>query len=149
MLGDTEDVCPAWTARVGTYIVSSPAVANGVLYIGGDVQTGHPSLIAFDASGAVGCQGTPKWCNPLWGSGDLGRFSNASPVVANGVVYAGGPSYALYAFNADGSGCPGAPKLCAPLATIATDGSIPASASVANGVVYVGTSHGLVHAFHL
>jgi eukaryotic-like serine/threonine-protein kinase len=148
--GTPKTCVPSWTAQVGSVGVSSPAVANGVVYIGADdLPPVQRSLLAFDASGVTGCSGTPKTCVPLWGSADLGRFSNASPIVANGVVYAGGNVHALYAFNADGSGCPGAPKVCAPLAAITTDGSIQASASVANGVVYVGTSHGIVHALHL
>ncbi len=58
-------------------------------------------------------------------------------------------SHTLYAFNADGSGCSGVPKVCAPLASFTTGGSIESSATVVNGYVYVGSHDNKLSAFHL
>lgn len=67
-----------WSAKVptangGGVIMSAPAVANGVVYVG----SGNGVMYAFDA--ASGAQ--------LWNSGTLGEFIFASPVVSNGMVY--------------------------------------------------------------
>ena len=72
---------PRPRARV---VVSSPAVANGVVYIGSDDH----KLYAFDAAGNAGCSGTPKSCAPLW-TATTGNAVLSSPAVANGVVYVG------------------------------------------------------------
>jgi outer membrane protein assembly factor BamB len=72
---------PLWTAP-GTASADTPAVANGVLYVGehaGDLR-------AFDATGNTNCFGVPKTCSPLW-SATAGTFITSSPVVANGAVF--------------------------------------------------------------
>jgi outer membrane protein assembly factor BamB len=68
-----------WPAATGAAITSSPAVANGVVYVGSD----DGRLYAF-ASG--GC-GAPT-CPPLW-SGATGAAIKSSPAEANGVVFVG------------------------------------------------------------
>ena len=126
---------PLWTTGPGYgFDGSSPAVANGVVYVGNDNL-----LYAVDAaSGAL-----------LW-SANTGVTPNSgymgpSPAVANGVVYVGDDNL-LYAFDAAGvTGCSGSPpKTCAPLRTagtatdfVAKDDSSP---TVANGVVYLSSS---------
>ncbi len=63
--GGTPKTCaPLWTGRVpsGTSFVSTPAVANGIVY----VDVGNATLLAFDAAGVNGCSGAPKVCTPLW-----------------------------------------------------------------------------------
>jgi len=79
----------AWTAQTGSKIPSSPAVANGVVYVGS--QDGK--LYAFDATtGAT-----------LWRTAKTGDVINSSPAVANGVVYIGSNDGKLYAFHLPGT----------------------------------------------
>jgi uncharacterized repeat protein (TIGR01451 family) len=136
----------AWTGATGNQIpMSSPAVANGVVYIG----SWDDKLYAFSASGTTGCSGTPKTCQPLW-TGATGAVVNPSPAVANGVVYVGSnyPDDKIYAFSASGTtGCSGTPKACQPLWTGATGDAINSSPLVANGVVYVGSYDFKLYAF--
>jgi outer membrane protein assembly factor BamB len=146
--GTPKTCSPVWYADpsggLGGSIDSSPAVKNGVVYVGFDTD-----LYAYDAKGSTGCTGSPKLCEPLWtASAGVGRFTS-SPKVVNGVVYAGADDGKVYAFDAAGStGCSGSPvKTCAPLWTAATGGSGGATAAVVNGVVYVGADDGKVYAF--
>ena len=68
--------------------MSSPAVANGVVYVGSD----DDNLYALNAStGAL-----------LWEYTTGGFFFNSSPAVANGVVYVGSYDGNLYAFDLAG-----------------------------------------------
>ena len=76
---------------------SSPAVANGVVYVGSDDH----KLYAFSAAGTTGCSGNPKSCAPLWTATTGGRVQS-SPAVANGLVYVGSDDTDLYAFDANG-----------------------------------------------
>jgi len=106
-----------WSAPISANnAASSPAVANGVVYINGD------DLLAFDA----------KTGAKLWSSSILGGVNTSSPAVVGGVVYAGGRVVA--AFNAETgavlwSASPGGPL------------SIPEdSPAVAKGMVYIGAS---------
>jgi len=136
---DVTALVPTWTATTGAAINSSPAVANGVVYIGsgGGLQGGDNRLYAFDAAGTTNCSSTPKTCSPLWTASAGGAFDTA-PAVANGVVYIGSFDNKLYAFDAAGStGCTGTPKSCAPLWTTTTGGVVHSSPAIANGVVYV------------
>jgi outer membrane protein assembly factor BamB len=125
---------PIWLGMTGALVESSPAVANGVVYIGSEDH----KLYAFDAAGTTGCSGTPKTCAPLW-TGATGERISSSPAVANGVVYVGSFDGKLYAFDATGrTGCSHAPKTCAPLWTSDTTGNIQLSSpAVANGIVYL------------
>ena len=76
-----------WSYPTGAEIWTSPAVANGVIYIGSD----NRKLYAFDAS----CR---RDCQPLWFyATDGGIWS--SPAVANGLVYVGSDDGKLYAFG--------------------------------------------------
>ena len=131
-----------WLGSVGSQVESSPAVAGGVVFVGG--QDGR--LYAFDAAGLRGCGGSPKVCAPLW-SGLTGGAVESSPTVANGVVYVGSDDHSLYAFDAAGvSGCSGSPKSCLPLWTAPT-GDRVLTPAVANGVVYVGSADHDLYAF--
>jgi len=106
-----------WSAPISTdNSASSPAVANGVVYINGD------DLFAFDAK--TGAQ--------IWSSSILGTVNTSSPAVVGGVVYAGGRVVA--AFNATTG---------AVLWSVSPGGSlsIPGdSPAVAKGMVYIGAS---------
>jgi outer membrane protein assembly factor BamB len=72
-----------WSAPTGNSIQSSPAVANGVVYVG----SADAHLYAFNAQ--TGAQ--------LW-SALTGSLSFSSPAVANGVVYIGSDDTHLYAY---------------------------------------------------
>jgi outer membrane protein assembly factor BamB len=128
-------------------IGSSPAVVNGVVYIGSD------SLYAFDAAGNTNCSGTPKTCAPLW-TGPTGGDVFSSPAVSNRVVYVGSIGGNVSAFDdAGNTNCSGTPRTCAPLWTDRTgSGTFPGDAvvsspAVINGVVYIGDFLGNVSAF--
>src|SRR5205085_8611677 len=75
---------PYWTAPTGGYVYSSPAVANGVIYVGSDKL-----LYAFDA----------KTGQILW-STSTGGSVNSSAAIASGVVYVVADFSRLYAFDA-------------------------------------------------
>ncbi len=144
----------AWTGVTGTVqgdvVTSSPAVANGVAYIGSADSQAASKLYAFSAAGTTGCSGTRKTCKPLW-TGTIQPFGNyivSSPAVANGVVYVGSEDGVLYAFSAAGTtGCSGTPRTCKPLWTATTRGAIESSPAVVNGVVYVGSDDTKLYAF--
>ncbi len=131
----------AWRGSTGGAVSSSPAVANGVVYVGSH----DGKLYAFDAKSRQGC--TLYVCAPLW-TATTGGAVSSSPAVANGVVYVGSDDGRLYAFDANGvTGCSGTPKTCSPLWTAATQGPVASSPLVANGAVYVGSDDGHLDAF--
>lgn len=95
--------------------VSSPAIYNGIVYIGSD----DGSLYALDAAtGAI-----------IWVSNTTYSSIDSTPAIANGVVYVGGQSGSVYAY----SSTTGALLWSTPI------GAISSSPAVANGVVYVNT----------
>ena len=120
---------PLWTATTGNNGVSSPAVANGVVYVGsgGTYPAYANKLNAF----AVGCASGGGSCTPLWTANTSSGIGD--PAVANGVVYvgSGGDRYAFAV------GCASGGATCTPLWTSSTAGG-GSSFAVANGVVYVG-----------
>jgi hypothetical protein len=142
----TADVPPFYCGSSGCQI-STPAVANGVLYVTGEARDGTGGLYAFDAGGVSSCGGSPKQCSPLWTANAAATTS--PPAVANGVVYTDGyvaspaDGYRVRAFDGSGvQGCTGAPKICAPIWTSTTvsdqaGGGGGGSPTVANGVIYV------------
>jgi outer membrane protein assembly factor BamB len=132
-----------FTAATGGISMSSPAVVNGIAYIGSE----DGKLYAFDAAGNTNCSGTPKTCAPLW-TASTGSEIVSSPAVVNGVAYVGSEDGKLYAFDAAGNtNCSGTPKTCAPQWTASTGGTIYSSPTVANGIVYVGSEDANLYAF--
>jgi outer membrane protein assembly factor BamB len=124
---------PLWRGIGGTesFLISSPAVASGVVYVGSFDGT----LFAF---GAAGCGASI--CEPLW-TGSTGGPIDSSPAVAGGLVFVGTTDGSLYAFPA--AGCRSA--TCSPLWRGLTGGSIDiASPTVADGVVLVGNGDAIV-----
>jgi outer membrane protein assembly factor BamB/serine/threonine protein kinase len=101
--------------QTGGAIVSSPAVANGTVYVG----SYDGSLYALDAQTG----------RKLW-SFLTGSHIYSSPAVANGVVYVGSDDYSLYALDA---------KTGSKLWSFQTGDHIHSSPAVANAVVYVGS----------
>ena len=82
----------AWTATTGAtsaWPFSTPAVANGVVYVG----SGDDKLYAFKADGCGRAE-----CLPLW-TATTGSEILSSPSVANGVVYVSSFDKKLYAFH--------------------------------------------------
>ena len=125
----------AWTATTGTSIISSPAVADDVVYVG---SFDH-KLYAY----AVGCASGGGSCSPLW-TATTGSYIDSSPAVADGVVYVGSEDGKLYAYTV---GCNSGGGSCSPLWTATTSGSIDSSPAVANGVVYVGSGDHKLYAY--
>ena len=111
-----------WTATTGSSIHSSPAVANGMVYVGSD------KLYAFNAT-------TGK---TLW-TASTGAGIGSSPAVASGVVYIGCDDHKLYAFNAITG---------EPLWTVSTGDRVGSSPTVTGGVVYVGSWDHSFYAFN-
>lgn len=137
-----------WTGPTGAAVISSPAVADGIVYVG----SADGRLYAFNESGGTSCTGVPRSCAPLWQgvTGDI--ISYSSPAVVDGVVYIASADGRLYAFDAQGnSGCGGSPRMCNPLWTgsIGDQGgfNVFSSPTVVNGVVYVGSNKHMLHAF--
>ncbi|MEO5919300.1 MAG: PQQ-binding-like beta-propeller repeat protein, partial [Candidatus Limnocylindrales bacterium] len=125
-----------WTGPMGWAHFSSPAVADGVVYVG---STDH-KLYAY----AVGCSSGGGTCTPLW-TATTGNQISSSPAVADGVVYVGSEDDKLYAFAV---GCSTGGGTCTPLWTATTGDQIShSSPAVADGVVYVGSGNGKLYAF--
>jgi len=122
---------------------SSPAVVNGVVYIGNVDGT----LLAYDAQGC----GSGFCEHPLWTSTYLAQIVD-SPAVANGIVYVGSQTDAnsndgkLDAFAAEGCGHP----TCAPLwqGDAGSESILESSPTVWKGTVFVGSFGGTLFAFN-
>ena len=156
-----------WSFETPGPVTSSPAVANGVVYVSSE------SLYALNAS-----TGALLWSSATAGNGDSPTVANgvvyvssqmcssngvpctsslyalnastgallwsfpmagngSSPAVANGVVYVGSSDDNVYALNASTG---------EKLWNYSIDGEVTASPAVANGVVYVGSSTGFAYA---
>jgi outer membrane protein assembly factor BamB len=114
-----------WGHITGRFVDSSPAVVNGVVYVG---TTDHYVYALKASTGAK-----------LW-SYQTGGHVTSSPAVANGVVYVGSWDNNLYALDASTG---------AKLWSYTTGNEVISSPAVANGVVYVGSADGKVYAFGL
>jgi len=121
-----------WTGATGDVVSSSPAVANGVVYVG----SADKNLYAFPAN----CAAAP--CLPLW-IGKVGGPISSSPAVANGVVYVGSLG-SLYAFPAN---CGTGGAACQPLWISSVPLKTTSSPAVANGVLYIGAADKNLYAF--
>ncbi len=103
----------AWTTPTGSWVFSSPAIANGIVYVG----SGDGALYALSlSSGAV-----------LW-KAQTGAELHVSPAVANGVVYSSSTDGTISAYDAtDGQ----------VLWTVTTGFTGASSPAVEGGVVYL------------
>src|ERR1019366_33401 len=121
------DMQVRWTATTRGAVESSPAVANGVVYVG----SGDDKVYAFNtATGQL-----------IWSPAIVAPAAEvaASPAVANGAVYVGAPDGRLYPFNA---------ATGQPIWNATTGNIINSSPAVANGMVYVGSEDGKLYAFN-
>lgn len=131
-IGNDGALAQVWSATNGP-ITSTPVAADGLVYVGA-----ANSIFAYDATGTVGCSGSPKVCTPKWRSGNLAGAIVGSPAVVNGVVYATGVGEKLFAFDAKGANCnTRVPPGCAPIWTALLGGEAFSAPTVANGLVYV------------
>jgi outer membrane protein assembly factor BamB len=118
-----------WSARLGQFISSSPAVVGGIVYVG----TVTPSARAGGALHAVdGRTGEELWRI----GGESGDGFVSSPAVSGGIVYVGSYYGDIVAASLDG----------AERWRSGTDGGVVASPAVIDGVVYVGDVSGVLHA---
>jgi outer membrane protein assembly factor BamB len=131
--GCGQAVCaPLWQGSAGPQSIldSSPAVANGVVYVG---SFDH-KLYAFDANGCG-----QAVCQPLW-TGTTGSTIESSPTVANGTVFIGSDDGKLYAFPAAGCGQASCqPSWIGPIGFPVFN----SSPAVSGGTVYIGSAHAL------
>ena len=159
---------PLWNYTSGGSIDSSPAVANGILYMGcGDnkvyalnATTGtllwdyitdgrilsSPAVaedkVYVGTSGITGLSGKIYALDSSTGERvwnyDIGDSVLASPAVANGIVYIGSNNHNVYALDADTGEL---------VWSYTTTGRISSSPAVSNNTVYIGTSDGKLYAF--
>src|SRR5260370_11201882 len=115
---------PYWSTPTAAYINSSPAEANGMVYIGSNDK----AMYALDAN-----TGKILWAH------NTNDGVGSSPAVANGIVYVGSDDNNVYAFNT---------RTGATVWIYTTGGPVWSSPVVANGVVYVGSNDSLIYAFH-
>ena len=104
-----------WSMQTSDHIQSSPAVANGVVYI----ASYDANVYAFNAT-----NGGLLWSFPT-GSGAVG----ASPAVVNGIMYIGDNGGRVWALNASTGTA---------IWRFSAGDTVYSSPTVANGVVYIG-----------
>jgi outer membrane protein assembly factor BamB/serine/threonine protein kinase len=119
-----------WTASATSAIYSSPAVANGLVY----VSSTDRKLYAFDAT-----TGKLRWVVTTGSPATIGSSFYSSPAVVGSIVYVGSEDGNLYAFNA----LSGTTIWKAP-----TGGAIYSSPAVAGDVVYIGSLDHNLYAFN-
>lgn len=128
-----------WVFRTTGSLLSSPAIANGLVYIGSLDRRGsfNKHIYAIDAQ-----SGDQKWVFQTLGTGPSGRQERppgpppavtSSPVVVDGIVYIGADNSNVYAIDAQS----GTQKWIS-----RTSGPVVSSPAVASGVIYVGTLEG-------
>jgi outer membrane protein assembly factor BamB len=122
---------PLWIGNAGTFVDSSPAVANGRVYVG----SGDATLKVFDAAGCGAAV-----CDPLWigiAPGPVAAMESP-PMVANGVVYVGENNGRVYAFRAAGCGRQTCQRVWE---FITQDPIVNSSPVMVNGTLYVSGSN--------
>ncbi len=138
--GSDDCQAPLWAAQLVS-IYNSPAVANGIVYIGSQTSFDDGSF-KLNAFAAKGCgQGV---CSPLW-RGDAGPVSSSSsPTVWKGRVFIGGGDGNVYAFNAEGCG----KALCKPLWAGRMSQGTQSTAVIYKGTLLIGNQDGKLYAFN-
>ena len=113
-----------WNYTTGSNVDSSPAVVDGVVYVG----SGNGNVYALNAS-----SGAKLWIYTTNG------WVDSSPAVVDGVVYVGSFDSNVYALNASSG---------AKLWIYTTGAPVFSSPAVVNGVVYIGSLNGNVYALN-
>ncbi len=135
---------PAFAAQLGGLVdFSSPAVVNGVAYIGST----DGRLWAYPSTGC----GQTLCATPLWTSTSLGEIVS-SPTVARGFVYIGSQTSfssndgKLDVFSAAGCG----QAACAPIwqGVAGSDAILQSSPTVAKNRVFIGAHDGVLYVFN-
>jgi len=127
-------------SSAGGYVGSSPAVVDGIVYVGSAVgavpvgQSISPSSTTDAVYALTAKSGVELW---NYSTGSLGVSS--CPAVVGGVVYVGSWDGNVYALNATNG---------AKLWTYTTGSSVESSPTVVNGVVYVGSDNNNVYALN-
>jgi outer membrane protein assembly factor BamB len=120
-----------WETSMDGQVLSSPAVANCIVYVGTSNELGdglsNGKLHALNA-----LTGQRFWAIPTGGA------IVSSPAVHRNTVYVGSKDHNIYAFNATTGGLQW---------VNATISAIESSPAVANGIVYVGSDDLFVYAF--
>ena len=130
---------PLWSAQL-TAIYDSPAVADGIVYIGSQTNFNDGSY-KLNAFAAEGCG--KAVCAPLW-RGDAGPVSSASsPIVWKDRVFIGGGDGNVYAFKAKGCNKP----LCKPQWAGHMGQSTQSTPLVYKGKLFVGNEDGNLYVF--
>jgi outer membrane protein assembly factor BamB len=116
---------PLWRAQVDGTFDATPAVADGLVFLG---STNIHLLYAFPAAGCGAAL-----CRPVW-TGKLQDGTTGSVTVSGGVAYVGDFSGHLYAFRTAGCGH----ATCSPLWVGAAQSNEElGTPAVGNGAVYV------------
>jgi PQQ-like domain len=134
--GCGSDQCdPLWTAQLSNGAFTTPAVANGLVFVSsaGNAENRLGTLTAFSAGGC----GRPS-CRPVWTASVPN--TDSSPTISGGVLYIVANDGRLLAFTAAGCGRP----TCTPLWTGNLKTSGQGAPAVANGLVYATSSERLV-----
>jgi outer membrane protein assembly factor BamB len=113
-----------WNYTTGDVVISSPAVAEGVVYVG----SYNGIVYALDAAAG----------RLLWNFETSGLVAS-SPAVADGLVYVGSGDDKIYALQASTGTA---------VWNYTTGGDVASSPAVAEGVVYVGSCDGKVYALN-
>jgi len=152
-----------WNYTTGSYVYSSPAVADGKVYVGScdnkvyclDALTGEhiwnyttgqyvdSSPAVADGKVFVGSFDGKVYClNALTGAHiwnyTTGSYVRSSPAVADGKVYIGSDDYKVYCLDASTG---------AYIWSYTTGHEVHSSPAVADGKVFVGSRDGKVYAF--
>ena len=158
-----------WSFTAGSVVISCPAIANGVVYVGSadgnlyalnattgtqlwnyTVDLGYSSPAVVNGVVYVGSEdgnvyalnattGTQLWNFTTVWNNQNGNSIESSPAVANGVVYVGSLDNNVYALNATTG---------AKVWNYTTGSAVWPSPAVSNGVVYVGSNNGNVYAIN-
>ncbi len=115
----------SWKFGAGNIVYSSPAVVNGVVYVG---SYDHNVYALNAQTGAK-----------IWSYKTGSYVSWSSPAVADGVVYVGSFDHNVYALNA---------QTGAKIWSYTTGDAVWSSPAVSNGVVYVGSTDHKVYALN-
>jgi outer membrane protein assembly factor BamB len=113
-----------WNFTTGDAVESSPAVADGIVFVGSDDGKAYALNVSTGA--------------PIWNY-TTGVAVKSSPAVAGGTVYVGSDS-AVYALNETTGG---------KIWNYTTGDAVESSPAVADGIVFVGSDDGKVYALNV